>query len=330
MVARSTFLQLALLPVLALSSPVIARGEESGFNYDSLDLREVGARNTLDWRMWLEKNGQPISFWHDIPLYPNKKNNRVVSFVVEIPRWTDGIVELRRDEPLNPIFHEAKESLPRFMESIWPHKSYPFHYGSIPQTWESPNFDHDFTERPGDNGPIDLFDISGNSAYIGQVKHVKILGGIALNHGREADWKVIGIDINDPLAALVEDVSDLDKYRPGLSSDFYDWFHHQKVPGGEFITEVIDGKYQKAKFVAKTVEKSHEFWGDLLRGTVHSTGINYNQTNNRELKESYVNSKNATQRFSIPKRSKILPAAERPAKYDSWYYLNEDHELIQV
>lgn len=57
--------------------------------------------------MWLEKDGQPISFWHDIPLYPEKGNNRIVSYVVEIPRWTDGKIETRRDEPL------SKTSLPR-------------------------------------------------------------------------------------------------------------------------------------------------------------------------------------------------------------------------
>ena len=60
----------------------------------------------------------------------------------------------------DPIFHDDKKKKPRFVESVWPHKSYPFHYGSIPQTWESPNFDHDFTGYPGDNDPIDLFDIS--------------------------------------------------------------------------------------------------------------------------------------------------------------------------
>jgi inorganic pyrophosphatase len=54
-----------------------------------------------DWRVWLEKDGQPISFWHDIPLYPEKGNNRIVSYVVEIPRWTDGKIETRRDEPLS-------------------------------------------------------------------------------------------------------------------------------------------------------------------------------------------------------------------------------------
>lgn len=42
---------------------------------------------------------------------------------------------------------------------MWPHKSYPFLYGSIPQTWESPNFDHEFTGYPGDNDPVDVIDI---------------------------------------------------------------------------------------------------------------------------------------------------------------------------
>ncbi|KAF5021526.1 hypothetical protein F66182_6436 [Fusarium sp. NRRL 66182] len=117
-----------------------------------------------DWRVWLEKYGQPISFWHDVPLYPQKGNSLIVSFVVEIPRWTDGKIETRRDEPLNPIFHDDKDDRPRFVESIWPHKTYPFHYGSIPQTWESPNFDHEFTGYPGDNDPIDLFDITSSNS----------------------------------------------------------------------------------------------------------------------------------------------------------------------
>jgi inorganic pyrophosphatase len=59
----------------------------------------------------------------------------------------------------DPIFHDDRNDLPRFVESVWPHKSYPFHYGSIPQTWESPNFNHSFTGFPGDNDPMDLFDI---------------------------------------------------------------------------------------------------------------------------------------------------------------------------
>jgi inorganic pyrophosphatase len=81
----------------------------------------------------------------------------------------------------DPIFHDDRNDLPRFVESVWPHKTYPFLYGSIPQTWESPNFPHPFTEEAGDNDPMDIFDIGGEIGYIGQVKAVKILGALAVN-----------------------------------------------------------------------------------------------------------------------------------------------------
>jgi hypothetical protein len=51
--------------------------------------------------MWLEKDGQPASFWHDVPLYPDESNEQVVNMVVEIPRWTDGKIEIRRPQPLS-------------------------------------------------------------------------------------------------------------------------------------------------------------------------------------------------------------------------------------
>ncbi|KAF7537631.1 hypothetical protein G7Z17_g12815 [Cylindrodendrum hubeiense] len=330
MLVGSTFLQLALLPALALGFTEAARGKKNDFDLDSLSLREVGARNTLDWRIWLEKDGQPISFWHDVPLYPSKKNNRIINFVVEIPRWTDGKIETKRSEPLNPIFHDDKKDAPRFVESVWPHKSYPFHYGSIPQTWESPNFDHDYTGFPGDNDPVDLFDISETSAYTGEIKQVKILGGLALNDGGETDWKVIGIDVNDALADLIDDVSDLEEYRPDLAETFYQWFTYYKVPRGDDVLEIVGGKYQTAKYMAKTIQQSHGFWEDLVRGRVDSNEISYNQTSHRDWKKSYVDSKDATKKFKIPKKSKILPAAERPAKYDNWYYLDEDYKLIEL
>ena len=42
-------------------------GKDDGkFDYSAVSLREVGARNTLDWRMWLLHKCKPISFWHDV------------------------------------------------------------------------------------------------------------------------------------------------------------------------------------------------------------------------------------------------------------------------
>jgi hypothetical protein len=56
---------------------------------------------TQDWRVWLEQDGDPISFWHDIPLYPDEKQHNIVNFYVEIPRWTDAKIETKRDKPLS-------------------------------------------------------------------------------------------------------------------------------------------------------------------------------------------------------------------------------------
>lgn len=50
--------------------------------------------------------------------------------------------------------------MPRFVYSVWPHKTYPFNYGSIPQTWEDSTVTHNFTGYPGDNDPMDIFDVS--------------------------------------------------------------------------------------------------------------------------------------------------------------------------
>ena len=40
--------------------------DDGKFDYSAVSLREVGARNTLDWRIWLLHKCKPISFWHDV------------------------------------------------------------------------------------------------------------------------------------------------------------------------------------------------------------------------------------------------------------------------
>ncbi|OQE16333.1 hypothetical protein PENFLA_c028G02188 [Penicillium flavigenum] len=320
----------AMLPALAATAALQARDNPtSAFDYDSLTLRTVGGRNTLDWRVWLEKNGKPISFWHDVPLYLDASNKQIVNFVVEIPRWQDGKIEIKRDEPLNPIFHDDKDGKPRYVESVWPHKSYPFLYGSIPQTWESPNFDHDFTSEPGDNDPIDLFDIGQDIGYTGQVKQVKILGALAPNDGGETDWKVLGIDVNDPIADLVDNVEDVEKYRPGLIQSYRDWFTYYKVARGDGVIPIIGDSYVNATFATAVVEKGHGYWLDLVKGKVDSNEINYNQTSRPSIPDSFVPSRAAVRRLDIPAKSDPKRAAERPARFDQWFYLDEELGLIE-
>ncbi|KAL0938277.1 Inorganic pyrophosphatase 1 [Colletotrichum truncatum] len=305
------------------------------FDYNSLSLREVGARNTLEWRMWLEKNGDPISFWHDVPLWPDEREKQIINVVVEIPRWEDGKIEIKRTEPLNPIFHNDRNGAVRFVESVWPHKSYPFLYGSIPQTWESPNEPHNFTGFPGDNDPIDFFDIGQDIGYTGQIKQVKILGGLAPNDGGETDWKLLVIDIRDPLARLVDcaDKSaweDVDKYRPGTTKAFRDWFTYYKVARGDGVIPIIGDSYQGVEFITEVLERGHRYWQGLINGDVNTGKINYNQTSSPKASISFVSKCETAQKFDIPAENRTAPKAKKPDMYDQWYYLDKDFALINV
>jgi len=56
--------------------------------------RRVGAPNTLEHRIFIEKDGVPVSPFHDIPLYANEQQT-VLNMIVEVPRWTNAKMEVR-------------------------------------------------------------------------------------------------------------------------------------------------------------------------------------------------------------------------------------------
>ena len=55
--------------------------------------RKVGAPHTLEHRIYIEKDGVPVSPFHDIPLYANEQQT-VLNMIVEIPRWTNAKQEV--------------------------------------------------------------------------------------------------------------------------------------------------------------------------------------------------------------------------------------------
>lgn len=55
--------------------------------------RKIGAPNTLEHRIYIEKDGVVVSPFHDIPLYANDQQT-VLNMVVEIPRWTNAKMEV--------------------------------------------------------------------------------------------------------------------------------------------------------------------------------------------------------------------------------------------
>lgn len=57
-------------------------------------VRKIAAANTLEHRVYIEKDGVPVSPFHDIPLYANQEQT-ILNMIVEIPRWTNGKLEVR-------------------------------------------------------------------------------------------------------------------------------------------------------------------------------------------------------------------------------------------
>lgn len=55
--------------------------------------RKVAAPYTLEHRVYIEKDGVPVSPFHDIPLYANAEQT-ILNMVVEIPRWTNAKLEV--------------------------------------------------------------------------------------------------------------------------------------------------------------------------------------------------------------------------------------------
>ena len=58
-------------------------------------VRKNGAPNTLEHRIYIEKDGVPLSPFHDIPLYANEQQT-ILNMIVEIPRWTNAKMEVSR------------------------------------------------------------------------------------------------------------------------------------------------------------------------------------------------------------------------------------------
>jgi inorganic pyrophosphatase len=48
----------------------------------------------------IENEGKIVSPFHDIPLYADENDKSIVNMVVEIPRWTNGKVEVGKSNPI--------------------------------------------------------------------------------------------------------------------------------------------------------------------------------------------------------------------------------------
>lgn len=109
---------------------------------------------------------------------------------------------------------------------------------------------HPETKAKGDNDPLDVCEIGELVAKPGEIKQVKVLGVMALLDEEETDWKIMVIDVNDPLAPKLNDIEDVEKHLPGLLRATNEWFRIYKIPDGKpenqfaFSGECKNKKYE--------------------------------------------------------------------------------------
>ncbi|XP_037929477.1 inorganic pyrophosphatase-like [Teleopsis dalmanni] len=235
---------------------------------------EKGAPDSTNYSIYFQnEEGHAISPLHDIPLYANEEKT-IYNMVVEIPRWTNAKMEISLKNPLNPIKQDIKKGKLRYVANCFPHKGYIWNYGAFPQTWENPDHIELSTGCKGDNDPIDVLEIGYRVAQRGEVVQVKILGTVALIDEGETDWKIIAIDIRDPLAEKLNDICDIYKHCPGLLRATVEWFKIYKIPDGKPENQfAFNGDPKDAQFAIKVVSETHNFWKGLVDQSLNAGSI---------------------------------------------------------
>ncbi|XP_017475515.1 PREDICTED: inorganic pyrophosphatase isoform X3 [Rhagoletis zephyria] len=259
------------------------RKQLKGYKMTEYTIVEKGAPNSTNYSIYLKnQTGAIVSPLHDIPLYADEKKT-VLNMVVEIPRWTNAKMEISTNTPLNPIKQDVKKGKLRFVANCFPHKGYIWNYGAFPQTWENPGHIEPSTGCKGDNDPIDVLEIGYRVANRGEVIQVKVLGTVALIDEGETDWKIITIDVNDPLAEKMNDIGDVDKYFPGLLRATVEWFKIYKIPDGKPENKfAFNGDAKCAAFANNIIEETNKFWKGLITKELEGGEISITNTTNAD------------------------------------------------
>ncbi|KAF2069845.1 hypothetical protein CYY_008835 [Polysphondylium violaceum] len=220
--------------------------------------KQVNAVGTLESRVYTLENGNVISPFHDVPLWV--KPGDVANMLVEIPRGTNAKLEIATKEFMNPIKQDVKDGKLRFV-----HDKYPFNYGALPQTWESPATVHPETQCKGDNDPIDACEIGSAVGVTGEFKQVKVLGVWAMIDAGETDWKILCIDVNDPAASKINTIEDVAQHLPGEIEKVFTFLRDYKIPDGKGPNKfAYDSKLLDKAFAVNIINETHHDWKTLF------------------------------------------------------------------
>lgn len=212
--------------------------------------------------VYYKKMDKKMSFWHDISLFYDTFDsnyiigeedliNAVYQMVVEIEVDCTKKMEVSKELKYNPIV----------LDRILKH-SMPFNYGALPQTYEDPDTLDPILNINGDADPLDICNVSNlfrkftnlepNNYKTGDICQVRIIGIIQIIDSGEADWKMVGIDMN-----LFDKYSELyAKHHSDIEEIVVGWFKlfdkYKSIEYFDILHENIEIK-KKSTLVVNTI-----------------------------------------------------------------------------
>lgn len=290
--------------------------------YSLVRVEDASGKDGADFNYFFNKDAHGVlNPLHDIPLYADQ-DAHVFNFICEIPKWTNAKLELDTKSPLAPIVQDTKKGKKRFVHNVYPYKGYIWNYGCFPQTWEDPTQVHMETGALGDGDPLDVCEIGSIACQVGQVMQVKVLGVLGMIDEGEMDWKIVCVNVKDPLANEMHDVDDLYRVFPGLLHATFSWFRTYKVPDGkELNVFAFREQVQPKAYAMEVIEECHESWEKLISGHLVHKNINCINTT---LKGSKFYTPASEARSIVDKSIKDMEAmsttsSERPlGRSNSW------------
>mmetsp|Transcript_3024 Transcript_3024/g.8553 ORF Transcript_3024/g.8553 Transcript_3024/m.8553 type:complete len:294 (-) Transcript_3024:112-993(-) len=249
---------------LNAQAPTIGPKPDHGIPPLAVTTVSEGQEGTASFRrFFVSPSGERISPWHDLPLDTDDGKPFEKWMVVEIPRMTKAKFEINTKERLNPLAQDVKRG--RLRE--YPGPIY-WNYGFLPQTWEDPTVEHPLIHAYGDNDPLDVVEIGSRQHSQGGLARVRLLGALAMIDDGELDWKVIALDVADPLASEVRDLNDLEVLRPHVVSGIREWFRWYKSPDDQLNHFAFDGHSVSQQAALEVVKETHMAWKRLRSGKV--------------------------------------------------------------
>ena len=145
-----------------------------------------------------------------------------------------------------------------------------FNYGALPQTWEDPAHADSDTGCKGDNDPLDAVEFGYRACASGGVYAVKVLGVLGMIDDGEADWKLLVLRADDPLAARCEDVADLERELPGAVAALREWLRVYKLPEGKPLNAfALAERAMPREYALRVIAATHDAWAKAHGGLAH-------------------------------------------------------------